>query len=318
MEVPDWYCWCCHIKVTSFWFSQVTMSVVKSIVDLWTRDKCPSPKVGQLSYWQTRESLASPVSTQHHLSGGVYRGRLREVGFPAWEEKAAGRCHLRRVLRRGVWLSRLRWEQRLLPGRGIRASRFHGKMSPAPGSRRQRRGGTGGGWCSNGPATALGAEAGCRLPGLHRLSAEICHSSRVAWWAHLGLGPDFSCVRFGNEVKIRLNLHKNCEVSGEVFCCLILQKQDGNCTPGSCCEIAATDNQKWDRFFFFTWTLGCLKCRYLFFFTQFLFVSSSVKDSMVLGFANTHSHAFTTYWRQSEHWFSLSDFWFTVNGEWVH
>jgi len=34
LEVPDWYCWCCHIKVTSFWFSQVTMSVVKSIVDL--------------------------------------------------------------------------------------------------------------------------------------------------------------------------------------------------------------------------------------------------------------------------------------------
>lgn len=30
---------------------------------------------------------------------------------------------------------------------------------------------------------------------------------------------------------------------------------------------------------FFTWTLGCLKCRYLFFCTQFLFVSKSVKDT---------------------------------------
>lgn len=35
-------------------------------------------------------------------------------------------------------------------------------------------------------------------------------------------GPVWDWDRVSAEVKIRLNLPKKCEVSGEVFCCLIL------------------------------------------------------------------------------------------------
>lgn len=71
-----------------------------------------------------------------------------------------------------------------------------------------------------------------------------------AWWTCLAVGMDFSCPGFGNEVKIRQNPRKKWQASGEVFCCLILWEQSGNCTPSSCCEIAATDNQNWDRYFY--------------------------------------------------------------------
>lgn len=59
----------------------------------------------------------------------------------------------------------------------------------------------------------------------------------------LGLGLHFSCAGFGTNVKMRLNLHKKCEVSGKSSYCLILQKEGGNCTLSSGCKIAATDNQ---------------------------------------------------------------------------
>lgn len=194
------------------------------------------------------------MSTQHHLSGGTYRERLGELGLPAWrgegnrEMPPLGGSETTEPNPSQTGAEALTWERnscQALP----RANKPSCRQLWAGAGRGTV--GRDGGWYSDGPAAALGGETGCRLPGLRWLSVQIWHSSCVAWWACSGLGPDFSCGRFGNEVKIRLNLYKKWEVSGEVFCCLILRKQGGNCTPSSCCEIAAMDNQKWDRFFFF-------------------------------------------------------------------
>lgn len=194
-----------------------------------------SIKAGQQSYWQSRESLASPVQSQ--LIGITHGERLRELGERGENNREMSPLGVFETTetnssQRGA--EALTWERNS-------CQELPGENTPAPGS------------CQQGQTEARW-DRQWRVQRWSHYSAgrRDLHSSPApqAWRTCLGVEPDFSCHRFGNEVKIRLNLHKKWEVSGEVFCCLILWQQSGNCTPGCSCEIAATDNQKWDRFFY--------------------------------------------------------------------
>lgn len=232
-------------------------------------------KAGQQSYWQTRECLA--ISFQSHLIGGT------ESGWGNWEieEKTTGRCHYCGFLRQLSQIL-LRGEQRFHLGEEFLPGTSRGKyLCPRQLSSGADRGTVG---------QAVESTAMVLLQRWEEGSALLW----CAWWTCLGVEMDFSCPRFGNEVKIRLNPHKKWEVSGEVFCCLILWKQSGNCTPGSCCEIAATDKQNWDRYFYLDFRVPEMQISILFHPIP-LCKQFSLGPKWILSFGNPHSHTSIRY-----------------------